>query len=254
MDFQNSIRQFTTKYVVPFVNKIHHPWAYALLKRSRKNVWQSEYLRTNALLSIPELEEISPDLFQLFDPEVFLSKFYNISHIDSPISSYIYLDVKTRLPDLYMLEVERVTSAFAMQWHTPFLNKSIVEFAASIPIDKNLLEAETASPLKSILKSIFPPSVVNRPKRRRTDFLKDWTENSDLHILFKELERGTLAEVGIVDDQWIREAVKTPKNRNENFHYLWSILTLEVWFKLFINQPISPEAPNISVRDLLQED
>lgn len=253
MRLQNNFRQFTTNYIVPFVNKIYHPWAYAILKRSRKNVWQSEYLRTNALLSVTELEEISPNLYHLFDPEVFLSKFYNISSIDSPIASYIYLDVKTRLPDQYMLEVERVTAAFAMQWHTPFLDKNVVEFSATIPIEQSLQESNTASTLKTIMKTMFPPSIVNRPKRRRNDFLKEWTENSDLHIIFTELTKGTLVEVGIIDDQWLAEAVRSPKTRKENFHYLWSILTLEVWFKLYINRPMSPIVPNITVRDLLQE-
>jgi asparagine synthase (glutamine-hydrolysing) len=251
---QNVLRDVATKYVVPVVNKINHSWAYSILKRSRKNVWQSEYVEANALTTKDEMERICPNLCELFDPEVFLSKFYNLSHIKSPTSSYIYFDVKTSLPDRFMLEVERVSSAFALQWHTPFLTKNIVEFAASLPIESRLSEEETASPLKILLKPIFPDAVTARPKRSRHNFLVNWIENSELHLLFEALPKGTLVEVGIVDEGWITEAVKTAESRKENFRVLWSILSLEVWFKLYINHPITPDPPYVSVRDLLQED
>ena len=251
---QNALRDIATKYIVPVVNTVNRSWAYRILKQSRKNVWQSEYVEANALTTKSELERICPNLCRLFDPEVFLSKFYNLSHIKSPTSSYIYFDVKTSLTDRFMLEVERVSSAFALQWHTPFLTKDIVEFAASLPIESSLSEEETASPLKILLKSIFPDAVTTRPKRSRHNFLANWIENSELHVLFEALATGTLVEVGIVDEEWITEAVKTPESRRENFRVLWSILSLEVWFILYINNPITSDPPDISVRDLLQED
>lgn len=251
INLQNTLRQMMCRYIIPVVNKIYRPWAYDLLKHCRKNVWQNEYLRANALFSSTELEEISPALCDLFDPEVFLSKFHNLGHIVSPTSTYIYFDVKTSLPDLYILELERMTAAFALQWHTPFLDRKVIEFLASVPLEEQLPEKDTASFLKTIMNAVFPPSIVNRPKRRRPEFLKDWIENSELHLIFSDLTKGTLVEVGLVDDEWIKQAVKTPESRKENFHYLWSILTLEIWFKLFINNPIRNEPPNMSVRDFL---
>lgn len=253
LGLQNTLRELATKYLVPVVNKIYSPWAYTILKHSRKNIWQSEYVESNALISKSEMENIAPNLCNLFDPEVFLSKFYNITHMKSPTASYLYFDVKTSLPDRYMLEVERVTSAFALQWHTPFLTKNIVEFAASLPMENELTEKETASALKTLLKPVFPESLINRPKRSRYNFLANWIETSELHLLFEELTKGTLVEVGIVDENWIAEAVKTPESRKENFRILWAILSLEVWFKLYINNPLTVDPPYTTVRDLLQE-
>ncbi len=253
LDIQNSLRQLTRKYVVPLVNIFNSPMAYDLLKHCRKNVWQSEYLRSNALFSVEELEQISPTLCHLFDPEVFLSKFHNLSNIVSPTSSYIYFDVKTSLPDLYILELERITSAFGLLWHTPFLDRRIIEFLATVPLEEKIAEKETASFLKTIMKPIFPSTVIDRPKRKRPDFLKEWIENSELHLIFNDLVHGTLVEIGIISDEWIREAVKTAESRNDNFHYLWSIFALEVWFRLYINRPITPTPPDLSVRDLLQK-
>lgn len=254
IDFQSKLRGWITDYVVPLANKIYSPWAYSLLKHSRKNIWQIEYFRAHALLSPSKMEEVCPGLAKLFDPEVFISKFYNLPEATEPVTSYIYYDVKTSLPDLYILQVERMTSAFALEWHTPFLDKAVVEFAASIPFAKSMSEAEAGSPLKEILRRVFPSAVVEETKRKRVDFLKNWIENSELEKLFQELSHGTLVGIGIVNSEWLKGAIKTVESRRENFHILWLILVLEVWFRIYVNNPIPSTPPGTPIRDLLQED
>lgn len=241
------------KFLLPILHTFYKPAAYHLLKESKTNPWQFEYIRHNALFNESQLAAASPRLASLFDPEVFLHKFYNLNKIQSPVASYLYFDVKTRLADCFMLQLERLTAAHTLEWRTPYLDRTIVEFLAALPEPAALKEQETASFLKQLLKDTFPPTFINRPKTTRKNFLKTWVHKSDLGELFDCLPNGTLVESGLISENWLRKAILQLKTNGNNFRHIWGIFALEIWFRIFINHPVASHPPDISVKELLLE-
>lgn len=241
------------RFCIPLLTAIYKPGIYPILQKSRSHLWQLDYLHQNALFTPEVLAAAAPRIANLFDPRVFLHKFYNISKIPSTVSSFLYFDVKTRLVDCFILQYERLTTANSLDWRSPFLAQNLVEYLAGMLEPDNLAEKETALFLKAILKDVYPPSVVNRPKKSRKDFLKPWVENSELAALFKMLPKGILVESGLISGKWLREQTTSPQRRRESFRYLWSILALEIWFRLFIHRSVCSRSIEISVRDLLSE-
>lgn len=239
--------------LIPIYNSIYKPAAYELIKKIRTNPWQFEYLSHNAVFNEKTLAEASPKLANIFDPEVFLHKFYNLNRIKSTVSSFLYFDVKTRLPDCYILQYERLTAAHGLDWKTPFLNKSLVEFAASLPEPQVLQEKETAFYLKTIFKEIFPPSFINRPKKTRRDFLRKWIESPSMKEIFQMLQNGALVEAGLISRIWLQSNIEDLGYNPHTFRYLWTVFSLEIWFRLFINNPIQTSFSDISVKQLLVE-
>lgn len=239
--------------LIPILNFMQSDYAFDLLKQSRSNSWQCEYLRQNALFDDTVLQQAAPKLAALFDPEVFLHKFHHLARIHSTVSSFLYFDVKTRLVDCFVLELERSTAAHGQDWSAPFLDRFLVEYLAGLPEPDQLDEKETAIWLKALLKNVFPEKVINRPKRTRRDFLKSWTHRSDIGELFKLLPKGTLVENGLISESWLNVHLETAQSREDSFRYLWAILMLEIWFRLFINRPIEKAPPDISPQELLSE-
>ncbi len=214
---------------------------------------QFEYLRHNALFDEKNLAYISPKLAGIFDPDSFLHKFHHLSRINSIVSSYLYFDVKTRLPDCFMLQFERLTTSRGLNWQAPFLDRAIVEFTASLPEPETLTETETATYLKPLLKHIFSDLVVSRPKKTRREFLNQWANTPNLRKAFELLLTGTLVETGLISSKWLKRQLD-PENFNpETFRDLWAILMLEIWFRLFINRPIQSSPPEISLFELFSE-
>jgi asparagine synthase (glutamine-hydrolysing) len=246
-------KPFVYKFLVPIVNMFYKPLAYRLLKESRTDPWQFEYLKQNALFPEHVMKKACPKLAGLFDPEVFLHKFHHINRVQSSVSSFLYFDVKTRLADNYMLQYDRITSAHHLSWRTPFLERSLIEFLASLPEPESLTEDETASYLKRLMQDRLPSSVVQRAKKTRRNFIASWIEKSSFHEICKQLEHGTLVETGIISREWLRLALSTPERRVASFKYLWAVFTLEMWFQLFINRPITPGVLEIPVNRLLLE-
>ena len=92
------------------------------------NPWQANYLKQIVIFDDQKMKRAAPTLSGLFDPEIFLQKFHNISRINSLVSSFQYFDVKTRLADCYILQYDRLMSAHSLDWRPPFLDKAIIEF------------------------------------------------------------------------------------------------------------------------------
>lgn len=255
--YQNQIKQwampFLTNLLMPFLKTLYKPAAYSFLKQARTNPWTYEFLLQNAIFDIKTIAKASPKLYGQFDPEVFLHKFHHLSRIPSHVSAFLYFDIKTRLPDLYIQQYERLTTANGLQWFSPYLERDVVEYLASMPEPSQLSESETAQFLKPILSPVFSPEVINRPKRTRKHLLKSWVRTSELRKIFQLLSKGRLVEAGLISEQWLGEKNKNVETQEAAFSQLWSILALETWFRLYISDPVSKKPPEKSLIELLSE-
>ncbi|PJD97968.1 MAG: asparagine synthetase B [Parachlamydia sp.] len=245
--------QFLRALLIPLLNVVYKKGAFSLLRQSRTNPWQFDYLRQNALFSESELAKAAPRLAELFDPEVFLHKFHHLSRIKSTVSSFLYFDIKTRLPDCFILQYERLMAAHNLKWLTPFLDQHLMEYVASLVEPESLAENETASFLKAVIKPVFSTSFVQRPKKTRKTFLRNWLIDPEMRDIFLLLKRGTLVETGLISNRWLQRQIEQLQTSPYAFKYLWSILVLEIWFRLFINRSIQSTPPNLSVKQLLIE-
>jgi asparagine synthase (glutamine-hydrolysing) len=241
------------KALIPFTQWIYKPLAYQLIKESRTNPWQFNYLRDNAVFSEYELAKASPKLSGIFDPEVFLHKFHRLDRVPSTVSSFLYFDVKTRLADCFVHQFERLTTAHHVHWKAPFLYRDLVEYLATLPEPDFINEKQAGSYLKLLMQDTFPPSILERPKRTRERFLKRWMESDQIMSLFMLLPKGTLVDNGLISKNWLIDQINLVGSSNYAYRYLWSVLQLEIWFRLFINRPIDPIPPQISAFELLSE-
>lgn len=237
--------------MIPILHALRLSKAYDLLRKTRVDPWQYGYLKQNALFSPGDLAAASPRLAPLFDSQVFLAKFHHLSRISKPVSAFLYFDVKTLLPDNYMLLFERLTAAHRLEWKTPFLSRPLLEFTASLPAIERLAEEDTGRWLKPLLKGKIPDGVIQRAKESRPNFLKQWAAAPEIAEVLRLLPRGALAQSGLVSGSWISQQLQSPQAIQHHFRRLFAILMLEIWFRLYIEGPIQTHPPQISVKELL---
>lgn len=245
-------RPVIQKILIPFLKVFYPEAAFNVLRTMRTNPWQFEFLRHNALFNESTLKDAAPRLSNCFDPDTFIHKFHHISRIHSNVSSFLYFDVKTRLPDCFMLQYERLTRAHKLCWKTPFLYTPLVEYAAQLPEPESMQEKETASYLKPLLLDVFSDAFINRPKKTRKQLLSSWVENPEVAAVFQLLESGTLVDTGLISASWIASKLQSTEAMTQAFPQLFAIMTLEVWFRLFMNKQPGSVAPDISLKELLQ--
>ena len=241
--WQKVKNSFTSRFrylLIGLLKVLWKPAAFTLLKTSSTNPYQFNYLTQNALFTKEQIAKASPKLKGLFDPEIFLHKFQNLFKFQSNVSSYLYFDVKTRLADRYLHQFDRLTAAHGLDLYTPFLEQGLVEYLAGIDPPETIY-------LKEILRKTYPEKILERPKLSRPDFLASWMNDPKLKEVFQLLTVGALVENGLISKKWVQGALKHPPS----FNHLWSILVLEIWYRLFIDQPITPTPPEITVKELL---
>ncbi|NGX58461.1 MAG: Asparagine synthetase [glutamine-hydrolyzing] 1 [Chlamydiae bacterium] len=248
----DTTKQLFVRYLMlPLYQMFSPQAAFNYLKHARSNLWQVGYIKSSSIFTPDQLNQAAPSLKGLFSPDFFIHKFHNLTEIKSRVSSFIYLDFKTRLPDLYIAQYERLTAAHGLDWRAPFLDRDIIELLASFPEPSDLKEKDTASILKGMFSHIFQDELLNRPKKTRKNFLSSWVMDAGLVEIFQLLQTGALVESGIIDEVWILSVTCTPEQCEKYFRNLWSLLVLEVWFRLFINFPVTAECPNLTLKELL---
>lgn len=245
-----SVRPYFKK-LLPLIRCFWRSGALRFLKRYPTNPLQVEYLQENAVMNKPMMATAAPDLCHLFDPEIFLNKFYRLPQIESNIDATLYIDVKTRLTDLYLLEFNALTAANGVEWQAPLLDVAVMEFLASLPKDIFIQKPSTAL-VRQILEGVFPASVLERPKTQRRQLLQTWCQNKSVAKIFECLLSGTLVGNGIISKRWLQNVMTCAESSVVNpFQLLWSVMCLEMWFRLFVDNPIKKKPPGVSTLELL---
>lgn len=239
--------------LIPLFHRLGLDATFSLLRAAEANLSQSEYLRANEIFSARAIACAMPKLQGLFNNEVFLQKFLHLYRIKSRVASRLYLDVKTRLPDWYILKFDRITAAFGLQWETPYLNAELFQYLAQFASPDKLNEQDAASYLKTNLRSQFPDSVIDQLQSSRQGVIRSWVADPQVVEAFSLLQQGTLINIGLLSPAWLKREIADCAWRPDCFKHLWALLTLEVWYRLFIGRTPPNTAPHTSVLDLLRE-
>ncbi len=225
-----------------------------------KNFWRmirnidfnQEYM--NYLLDIflfenKERKKASPLLYYKFDPEIFTHRFHKLTTIKGKFDPFLYFDAKTSLPDSVLTQYERLFAPFSLKLIAPFLDHRLVQFMASVP---ESIKGEKEIPgvmLRHHLNKLGAYS----PEFPETEdpFINQWKNLDEFRTIFKTLERGLLAEEGMISPKWIRQQLGYPYLIPSTFKQLWALLTLEIWFRLYVNKPITESDLDVSVFNFL---
>jgi len=225
--------------------------SYKLLRNLHVNHKLTEYLVEQAVFNKKMLAKISPSLKNYFVPETFLQKFFQLHEFRSDITSFMYLGAKTTLTDRVLLQYERMATTHSLQLRTPFLDPRVVEYLAGTPEDKKICGDDTGILLKAILSNVFPQDFIHRPKVTNKRLLISWLSDPKFQEILNMLKNSILVESGYISDKWLKHVIASPERQIKQFNQIWSILSLETWFRIFINTPSPNKYPDVSLRDLL---
>lgn len=256
-----NVLPFLKSHIVPLIYRLSKGHAYGLLKHSQGGIELSHYLNQNALFPENIFTKAAPGPAKFFDPCSFLHRFSNAPWVQSQSSSFRYFDLRMRLADSYIMQYERLTAAHGLDWRTPYLSMDLIQYLAEVVESNQLASPEPFFILKNILQDAFPPSIIQtliqttmqRPKVMRRDFLKSWIESTGLLKIFQKLPKGILVEQRFISESWLRKQVSSADQCKASFPYLWGILILEIWCRLYINKPIRENPPEIGLLDFLEE-
>lgn len=170
----------------------------------------------------------------------------------SHLNNALWLEFRTAgLPEL-LHAADAMSMAFSVEARPPFLDHRLVEFCFSLPHDEKIRDGWTKSLLRRSTDGILPEAIRwRRDKKGMPTPNSAWMRRDENLGAFRDLlgEPRTLGRgifeprqlAGVCDDFLRgRPGSILPYDR-----LLWHFVTLEMWFRMFIDAPVAPEGAGI---------
>lgn len=148
---------------------------------------------------------------------------------DQILDKCLYHDLRIYLPSLLHLE-DRVSMAVSIESRVPFLDYRIVEFLATIPPEQKLNGMQPKYLLRQIASSLLPEQVWQRKEKFHFSMPIKFYFSKEM----KEMTRKIL-----LSPESIKRGIFKPKalkHACNDINQTWSLMNVELWFKLFIDK------------------
>ncbi len=154
-----------------------------------------------------------------------------------------YSDLHTWLVDNLLIKGDRMSMGAKVESRVPFLDHKFVEFAASLPSHYKVKGTKTKILLKKLAERYIPNEVIYRKKVGFAVPLSPWFMGSLQGFLKDTL----LSEASLARGYFKPEAVTSLINsflerKVDSWRGLWTLLSLELWHKLFVDDDGSESA------------
>jgi hypothetical protein len=205
---------FFRKYaIIPLTNLVYPNYKWRILRNIEINEELMGHLSSHALFKGSERHWISPRLYSYFDPEIFIERFHRLPQMGGGEKMISYFNAKTLLPDSILFQYEKLSPPQLMS---------------------------TSDLLR------IPPRILDDKT------IEEWCHSSYIREVFELLEEGALAQQEIISPKWIRHQLGYPHLVPKIFKKMWAILVLEIWFRLYITQPIGRASLTLMPDELLR--
>jgi len=188
------------------------------------------------------LSQHSHTLLNGYRPETSFRRLFNSPDSPERLERLLYLDSKTYLPGDILAKVDRMSMAHSVEARSPLLDHKLIEFASTLPSAFKVHGGETKYILKRAVEGLIPAQIIHRPKHGFSVPLETWLRHELNPMLHDLLLDRTATARGFLNTAGVEEVMaEHQRGRRDHSQRLWALLSLEVWFRTFIDR-----APELS--------
>jgi len=169
----------------------------------------------------------------------FIDTHYFSKKTDVPLSKRLmYIDLKTKLADNFLIGMDKMTMAFGLELRSPFLDHELVEYAFKIPVKMKIRRGVTKYILKQAVAGMIPQEVL-RGKRYFFTPAAKWLRRGLKPMVEDYLSISSLKRGGYFNTDAVYKMLQDHLMQKEyNLGLLWAIFTFQVWYEQFIKRRI----------------
>ncbi|MBU2938624.1 asparagine synthase (glutamine-hydrolyzing) [Lacinutrix sp. C3R15] len=175
-------------------------------------------------------KKIQPSVFNYYKEK---------SKIEQPktVHEYREIDRFMSLEGDMLVKVDRTSMLNSLECRAPFLNKSLWEFANSLPEDYLLKGFSKKHILKEAFKEEFPEGFLEKSKKGFVVPVGDWLRSGLRKELESYIKTPLLEKQNLFNIDYIQQLVKNHLNgKVDNSYKVWTFYTFQKWYiNLYIN-------------------
>lgn len=145
-------------------------------------------------------------------------------------------DTLTYLPEDLLVKMDRATMASSLEARAPLLDHVLLEFAATLPVDRKLQRSESKRVLRLVAKRLMPAELVDRPKMGFGVPIAAWFKGA-LGDHFREivLSPDSRSRDYLDVDVAARMLAEHRAGQRDHGHRLWVLLMFEEWARRWLS-------------------
>ena len=146
-----------------------------------------------------------------------------------------YLELKTRLAELLLMRVDKMSMAHSIEARVPFLDYRLVEYACSLPPSYKIRGLTTKYVYKKMAEKIIPRELARRRKKGFGIPVARWISGELQEFVLDTLSEERLARQGLFKYGYVARLLEEHfERRKDNRKLLWPLLMFELWYERYV--------------------
>lgn len=150
-----------------------------------------------------------------------------------PVARAQYFDLKVGLPGAMLVKVDRASMAHSLEVRAPFLDHTLIEWAAGLERRQKITGLSGKRVLKRAMRSRLPNAIIDRPKRGFSPPISAWLRLQLADRLREVVHGKTLNASGLFAMGYFRKMTERHISGISDYSRpLWSLLMFDAFLRL----------------------
>lgn len=146
-----------------------------------------------------------------------------------------HLDLHFYLPDDLLVKLDRATMAVSLEGRVPYLDHTLVEQLARLPLSLKLRGMNGKLLLKRAMQDSLPASILKRPKKGFGIPVAQWLKKELKPVMDRCLDPERLRRQGLFEPAFVSSMVRQHlEGRVDHRKPLWTMLMFQLWHEFWM--------------------
>jgi len=220
---------------IPFLrNTVNFHGRYSKFKNLLRNPSPVELLKN--LTTVFTDEEINQLFAGNVNPLLTAHSTNKLTEGYDPLSYMTAIDYQSYLTDDILQKVDRATMSAGLEGREPFLDQSIIEWAARLPSEYKYHRKEKKYILKQIVYKYIPKEMMDRPKMGFAIPVEAWLQKELKPMVEDFLNEDKLKQHGLFNADVVLNTVNQfYRGHKEKYLHIWYLLMFQMWYERWMN-------------------
>ncbi len=205
---------------------------------------EEAYLSWTSLLSRDLRQQLlRPEVAaQALDPtgEAFLREYLTAGDRGSALDRVTDMELGGYLPEYQLAYIDRMSMAAGLEARSPLCDWKLIDFVTSLPVNYRLKGTRSKHILKDVATKWTPKDIAERKKVGFDSPIGQWIKDELRGFMSEFLSIEHVQKSGLFDPMAVRSLLAEHLSGKRDYSMqLWSLLTVEAWHRMFIEDGIS---------------
>ncbi len=167
------------------------------------------------------------------EPKVLCDKFYSEVKDKETVTKMQYLDINMWLMGDILLKADKTSMANSLELRVPFLDKKVMEFAATIPLNCRVNTVTTKLALRKAAEKTLPRRTATKDKLGFPVPIRVWLKEDGYYNTVKTAFTSPAAEKYFDTEKLVALLDLHKSGKADVSRKIWTVYTFLVWYEQF---------------------